>query len=388
MAFVKVPFDGHARIMTPPSGCGMCFLIGNGNGASKAQRREQRGPACLKHQANREGGMYKITRRKMLQGAGVVAGTGLFIRSLGLRAAWADFVQEPERAGYIPVTGGRIWYRLNGGRHFAAGKTPLIVIHGGPGMSHHYLLPLVDLADERPVIFYDQLDSGHSDRPNDPDNWVVERFVSEVDAVREALGLDRVLVFGNSWGGSVAAEYAITQPKGLVALVLSSPLLNTERWIADNTEYRRQLPEDVQQALDKHEAAGTIDSAEYQDAVMVFYNRHFNRMDPWPDELNRTFEVFSGDLYVTMWGNTEFNATGTLKGYDSTGRLSRIQVPTLYTCGEFDEATPGACKDFAGLTPNAEVKIIPNASHTAFLEQRELYMTTIREFFARVAQDA
>ena len=79
-----------------------------------------------------------------------------------------------------------------------------------------------------------------SDRPNSPVNWKVERFISEIDALREALGLDRVFVFGNSWGGTVAAEYAISQPAGLVAVVLSSPLISTERWIADNTEYRNQ----------------------------------------------------------------------------------------------------------------------------------------------------
>ena len=297
-------------------------------------------------------------------------------------------VPEPERTGYVPVTGGRIWYRLNGSHHFGTGRTPLIVIHGGPGMSHHYLLPLVDLADERPVILYDQLDSGHSDRPNLPANWNVERFVLEVEELRQALSLDRVLVFGNSWGGTVAAEYAMTRPKGLVALVLSSPLLKTGRWVADNTKYRGQLPEDTRRTLDKHEAAGTIYSAEYQDAVMVFYRRHFNRMDPWPDELNRTFEALSGDLYVTMWGNTEFNASGTLKDYDSTESLPRILVPTLFTCGTFDESTPEANREFARLTPNAEVRVIPDASHTAFLEQRKLYMAALREFFSRVAKDA
>ena len=131
---------------------------------------------------------------------------------------------------------------MNGNEHFAKGITPLIVIHGGPGFSHHYLLPLVDLADERPVILYDQLDSGRSDRPNSPVNWKVERFVSEIDALRETLELDCVFLLGNSWGVTVAAEYAISQPAGLVAVVLSSPLISTKRWIAENTEYRNQLP--------------------------------------------------------------------------------------------------------------------------------------------------
>jgi len=95
---------------------------------------------------------------------------------------------DPEIAGYVAVQGGRVWYRINGTEHFADGKMPLLVIHGGPGFSHHYLLTLTDLADERPVIFYDQLDSGNSDRPGEAANWTVDRFVDEIDHLRDALG--------------------------------------------------------------------------------------------------------------------------------------------------------------------------------------------------------
>lgn len=327
--------------------------------------------------------MRMMTRRSFLRSSGALIGGCALAGTIGIDNALADWILEPTISGFAPVKGGRIWYRMNGTQHFAAAKIPLIVIHGGPGFSHHYLLPLVDLAEDRPVILYDQLDSGNSSRPNDPANWTVDRFVTEIDNLREALGLDRVLVFGNSWGGTVAAEYAISQPAGLVAVVLSSPLISTKRWISDNTDYRNQLPDDIKKVLDKNEAAGTIDSQEYMDAVMVFYKRHLNRMDPWPDELNRSFEVFNPDLYVTMWGNTEFNATGTLKDYDATDRLGRIQVPVLYTCGEYDECTPGAAKDFAALTPTAQVEVIPNASHTAFLEQRKQYIEVVRKFYAQ-----
>lgn len=295
---------------------------------------------------------------------------------------------EPERSGHIPVNGGRIWYRLDGGRHLAdEGPTPLLGIHGGPGMSHDYLLPLVDLADERPVILYDQLDSGNSERPNDPANWTVARFVSEVDDLRAALALDRVIVFGNSWGGTLAAEYAMTRPEGLAALVLSSPLISTERWLADNDAHRNRLPDAARAALERHEAAGTVDSQDYRDAVAVFMGRHFNRMDVQPAELARSFEAFNIELYNTLWGNTEFNATGALKDYDASARLARIQVPTLYTCGAFDESTPAANVDFARRTPEAEVEVFPDASHTAFLERRGPYIAALRAFFARVAAD-
>ena len=107
------------------------------------------------------------------------------------------------KQGYIDVPGGRIWYGVVGGGN--AGAPPLLAIHGGPGMSHDYLYPLVDLADERPIVFYDQLDAGLSDRPNDPANWRIERFLSEIDVVREYLDLKTLSIFGNSWGGTLAA---------------------------------------------------------------------------------------------------------------------------------------------------------------------------------------
>jgi len=327
--------------------------------------------------------MSDLDRRVFLQQAAALAGASVLGGVWNPRLALAT-IRDPEVAGYAAVKGGRIWYRMNGCHHFSAGKVPVLVIHGGPGMSHHYLLPLAGLADERPVILYDQLDCGNSERPGDRANWTVERFVSEIDRLRDALGLERLFVLGNSWGGTVAAEYAMRQPKGLVGLVLASPLISTARWIADNTAYRHQLPPEVQKVLDRHEAAGTIDSQEYQDAVMVFYKRHLTRMEPWPEEMNKTFEVFSVSLYNYMWGNTEFNCSGTLKDYDSTSRLKQIQVPTFYTCGEFDECTPAASRFFSSLTPGSQVTVIPNASHTAFLEKPEEYRATVKAFFSRV----
>lgn len=322
-----------------------------------------------------------LRKRFLTLGAAGLVGLRLLCGPVAPEPAMAA-APDPEIAGYVAVDGGRVWYRINGSRHFAEGKTPLLVIHGGPGFSHHYLLTLLDLADERPVIFYDQLDSGNSDRPGDAANWTVERFVDEVDHVRNALGLDRLVVLGSSWGGSVAASYAARQPPGLAGLVLASPLISTERWIADNTEYRAQLPEATQAILDEHEAAGTTDSPEYQEAVMEFYTRHLNRMDPWPEELNRAFELANFDLYVTMWGNTEFNATGTLEDFDVSGDLARIDVPTLMICGEYDEATPAACRDFAEEIPDARVEIVAGASHTGHLEQRDAFMATLRGFLA------
>ena len=322
------------------------------------------------------------TRRNFLVGASALAGMSAFG---GMpQPAMALHEPEPIQAGYFPVRGGGAWYRMNGVRHFSAGKTPLIVIHGGPGFSHHYLLPIVDLAQDRPVIFYDQLDSGHSDRVNNPDNWTVDRFVSEIDDLRDHLGLHEVIVLGNSWGGTLTAEYAIRRPAGLQAAILSSPLISTPRWISDNKEYRSQLPKEVRQTLDENEPGTDA----YQEASMAFYRRHLNRQDPWPPHLNKSFEVLNGELYSTMWGPTEFNATGTLKNYDATDRLSKINVPSLFVCGEYDESTPGANRDFASEVQDSEVQVIQGASHTAFLEKRDRFMTVVRNFIADNVSEA
>lgn len=287
-----------------------------------------------------------------------------------------------EKTGTIDVEGGRVWYRENGGQH--DGAVPVLCIHGGPGLSHEYMLPLVDLADQRRVVFYDQLDAGESDRPGDPANWRVERFVAEVDAVRHTLGLDRVVIVGNSWGGTIAAEYAIGRPEGLAGLVLSSPLINTHRWIADNTAYRNQLPAEVRAALDHHEAAGTTDDPAYQAAVDVFSGRHGCRLDPLPDYVLRAFDALNAECYGAMWGPSEFTANGILADYDCAERLHRITAPTLFTCGEFDEATPHSCREYAALVPGAEVTMIEDASHMAFAEKRDEYIALMRNFIGRV----
>lgn len=289
--------------------------------------------------------------------------------------AW-QFAKE----GRADVPGGRIWYGIVGDLN--SGKTPLLVIHGGPGMAHDYLHPLVDLADERAVIFYDQLDAGLSDRPNDPNNWNISRFLKEIDVLRDVLGLNRVSIFGNSWGGTLAAAYAATQPEGLENVILSSPLLRTETWITDNNQYRAELPENVRSTMDACEAEARTDSQEYQDAVGIFYSRHLCRIDPWPDYVLKTFEEANLECYGSMWGLNEFTCTGTLKGYDSTENLGCIKAPTLMIVGEFDEATPASSNEFADLIPNCEFVVVEDASHLAFVEKRGVYMSILRKTLA------
>lgn len=290
--------------------------------------------------------------------------------------------KDPEIAGYIQVDGGRIWYRLNGSEHL--GKKPAIIVaHGGPGGTHRGNLPYVKLADSYPVILYDQLGTGNSDRTGNPDNWKTEKFVAEIDYIRRALGLDEVVVAGHSWGGTLAAEYAVRRPKGLKATILSSPLISTEQWNEDNARWVAQLPEDVQRTLKKNEAAGTLDDPSYAKAVSMFYKRHMCRKDPCPGGSYRAGGPdWNEKMYLHMWGPTDFRGIGTLKDYDLTPKLPKISVPTLVICGEFDEAAPESCARYARMIKGAQNTTVPDAGHATMAEDEVYYLAAVRGFIA------
>lgn len=286
------------------------------------------------------------------------------------------------REGHIPVPGGRVWYKIVG-----SGDTiPLLVLHGGPGFPHNYLKPLESLSDERPVVFYDQLGCGNSDRPEDPNLWHTERFVEELAKVRQSLNLEQAHILGHSWGSMLATDYALTQPEGIVSLILASPPLSIPRWLEDVGTYRKQLPADVQEVLDRNELAGTTESEEYEEAVMEFYRIHLCRMDPWPEVLEQTLVGAGLQVYHTMWGPSEFFMTGNLADYDRTSRVGELVVPTLFTCGRYDEASPDATAWYQSLIPQAEIAIFENSSHTPHLEERELYLQVVREFLNGIDQ--
>jgi len=287
-------------------------------------------------------------------------------------------VPAPESTGFVEVPGGRIWYRSNGDRHKA--KAPLLAVHGGPGVPHDYLLPLTALSGERRVILYDQLDVGKSDKPGDAKNWTVDRFVAEIDALRKALGLDRFHLLGNSWGGTVAAEYAIGRPQGLKSLTLEGPLLSTSRWIADNDDYIRNLSPEAQAALARSGGQGADQDPKVAAAIAEYNRRHLCRAEVWPDFLEASLNGMNAAVYNTMWGPTEFICTGTLQRYDCTGRLSQIQAPTLIICGQYDESAPPTCHAFSKMIPGAQIAVIPDASHLAHIERPDPFMMILRTF--------
>ena len=280
----------------------------------------------------------------------------------------------------MEVEGGRIWYQTMG----SADAIPLLVIHGGPGgRSCGYLETLAQLSESRPVIIYDQLGSGRSDRPTDIALWNVPRFVSEVSALREALGLETLHILGHSWGGSVAIDYMLTgDPTGVLSVTLAGPLVDTEMWIEDAIALRATMPEDLQAAITAGEESGDYDSREYLAATDSFYARFLVRSG-WPRPDSQRCEGSGASnvaVYEYMWGPTEFTATGTLLDYSRTDRLHELGLPVMFIVGRYDEARPETMLEFQRLIPGSVVEVVEDAGHRSMEDQPELFNTAVQEF--------
>ena len=268
--------------------------------------------------------------------------------------------------GYVEVEGGRVWYRRLGGGE----ALPVLLLHGGPGAAHDYMLPLAErLSEHRPAIVYDQLGCGRSDRPDDTSLWTVDRSVTELDHMREALGLERCHLLGQSWGGWLAIDYMARGQAGIVGLVLASTSASIEQFVAG--------------------ARGEYDDPDYRAAEQEFYRRHLCRMDPWPEALVRSSEQMEGNqVYATMNGPTEFDVIGRLRTWDRTSDLPRIDVPTLVTCGRYDEITPACAETIAEGIPDARMVVFEESAHVAHLEEPEAYASTVEAFLASVESRA
>ncbi|MDA8126970.1 MAG: proline iminopeptidase-family hydrolase [Deltaproteobacteria bacterium] len=286
--------------------------------------------------------------------------------------------------GFIPFREWRIGYRIVG-RQEDPRHLPLLCLHGGPGSTFDYLEPLEALAAAgRQVIFYDQLGNGRSGRPADPSLWTVDLFLEELATVRRALGLTQVHLLGQSWGGMLAMEYAVTRPRGLASLVLADAPASTAQWVAEINRLRAELPKEVQAVLLRHEAAGTTADPAYQEAMLVFYRRHVCRLDPWPDCLMRTFRQLteSPEVYLTLWGPSEFHVTGTLKEWQVLDRLGRITTPTLVVGGRHDEATPIVTGAVHRAIAGSEWVLFEESSHMPHLEETPRFLKIVGDFLA------
>jgi len=283
------------------------------------------------------------------------------------------------------------WFRVTGelAPDDRDAPAPVIVLHGGPGAAHDYLLSLTDLArDGRAVVHYDQLGNGRSTHfpGRDGDFWTVDLFVRELHNLVDALGVSaRHHVLGQSWGGFLAQEYAFTRPRGLRSLVLADTAASFPDFVAEANRLRADLPPDVEATLRRHEENGSTGDPEYAEACLVFYRRHVCRLDPWPPELEEGFAWIERDptVYHTMNGPSEFHVVGSIKDWQAKDRLPSIDVPTLLVSGRYDEATPALQETLRDGIRGAEWVLFDESSHTPHLEERERYMQVVGDWLAR-----
>ncbi len=281
--------------------------------------------------------------------------------------------------GFVDVTGGKVWYKIVG----SGANTPLLVLHGACVPST-YLKPLEALAEDRPVIFYDQLTCGKSVGPSDTTLWTIGRYVEEIALIREALDLKEVHIYGHSWGTILAAEYILTKPSGVRSLVLAGPALSLPRYLQDKESLLSTLPDSISETIRHHENEGTLDSPEYLPALMVYYGTFFARRQPWSDELNETFAQVNHAMWNYIWGPEMLTCAGILCDYDRTDRLSEITTPTLLTAGEYDEATPATVRYYQSLIPGSEIAILEDCGHLTMQDNPETDIRIIRDFLAGV----
>jgi L-proline amide hydrolase len=294
--------------------------------------------------------------------------------------------------GHLERDGHRTWYRVVGDLDQNASSAPLVICHGGPGATHDYVAPIASglAGSGRACVLYDQLGNGRSDHlPDaDPSFWTVELFERELAALVEHLGIDaRYHVLGQSWGGMLGLLHALEQPAGLVGLVAADSPASVDAFAAGaNALLDAGFPPDVVETIRAGERSGETSTPEFQAAVMEFYKRHVCRLDPWPEEVVRSFGAMESDptVYATMNGPTEFTVVGTIAGFDITDRLGEIDVPVLLVSGEHDEVRPEVVAAMHERLRASEWVLFEDSSHMPHLEESERFLSGVSAFLAQV----
>ncbi len=281
-----------------------------------------------------------------------------------------------QQEGTIAVPGGNVWFKRVGG----GVGLPLLVVHGGPGLPHSYLRSLERLANERGVIFWDQLGCGNSECPSNTELWTMERSVAEMEAVIQALGLDRFHVFGNSWGGMLAQQYVLDVTSGVASLTISNSIASIPQFAEMVARLKAELDPATQAAIDRHEAAGTTYAPEYQAAIRTWNETYLCRVRPWPKELEDAFRNMGAEIFETMFGPSDFHIVGTIRDWDVFERLPEITVPTLVLAGRYDECVPEHMREMHQRISGSQFELFESSAHMPFIEEPEKFDRVMRDF--------
>ena len=270
-------------------------------------------------------------------------------------------------------------------------KAVLLTMHGGPGMSHDYLLPLADLSKKGiTVAFYDQFGCGRSDEPSDRSKFTIDYGVQEAEELRKKLfGTKKIFLMGSSYGGALSLAYALKHQDRLLGLVVTGGLASVDLTVKEMGRLIDNLPEKERNAINKYGPAQDYTNPEYLDAVWFFYHRHLLRTKDYPVDVMRSLEYGEKrNVYRIMNGPNEFTITGTIKGWDITKDLRRIKIPTLFTVGEYDEVTPTVARSMHDEIRGSRLEILSGCSHLSMWEDRDRYNNLLSDFILSIASSA
>lgn len=288
--------------------------------------------------------------------------------------------QRKFEEGFYEVQGIKLYYKYYKSKK---SKAKLMTLHGGPGMSHDYLLSMTDLLDYGiDVFFFDQFGCGRSEEP-DHSKFNFDYAVEEVEGIRKkAFGNEKVFLMGSSYGGALSLAYSVKYQDRLKGLIVTGGLASIPFTVKEMNRLIDELPEWVGSTIRKYEAIGDFTNPDYEKAVNVFYREHLLRMDEMPGDVSRSLEYGnSRNVYRIMNGPNEFTITGTIKDWDITDKISKIKLPTLITVGRYDEVTPNVAEAIHKQIKGSNLVVFEKSSHLAMWEEeRELYMKTLADF--------
>lgn len=269
-------------------------------------------------------------------------------------------------------------------------KMKVLLLHGGPGFTHEAFECFDGFLPNESIeyIYYDQLDSYYSDKPNDSTLWTTEHYVEEVEQVRQALDLtkDNFYLFGHSWGGILAMEYAFKYQDNIKGLIISNMMASIPEYEKYAAEVLGpQLPPEVYKEIKEMEENNDFGNPKYEELVTThYYTEHVLRMplEEWPEPLNRAMKHLNPNIYIFMQGYSEFGVTGnaSLKGWDVSERLKEISVPTLVIGAAHDTMDPKYMEWMSKQVQNGRFLLCPNGSHCAFYDDQKTYFNGLIKF--------
>ncbi|TDX11159.1 proline iminopeptidase-family hydrolase [Flavobacterium sp. S87F.05.LMB.W.Kidney.N] len=269
-------------------------------------------------------------------------------------------------------------------------KIKILLLHGGPAMTHEYMECFETFFQREGFEFYeyDQLGSYYSDQPKDSSLWTIERFVDEVEQVRKAINADKdnFYVLGNSWGGILAMEYALKYQKNMKGLLVSNMMASAPDYgkYADEVLAKQMNPEILRQ-IRSLEVKKDFNNPKYMELLIPnFYKKHLCRLKEWPDGLNRASKHINGEIYSLMQGPSEFGISGRLAKWDIKSRLHEIIIPTLMIGAKYDTMDPKAMEEQSKLVQNGRYLYCPNGSHLAMWDDQKIFMNGVIKFINEV----